>query len=240
MKKILILTIGVLLLFSGPTTAAKRFGLNFCHDPNFKCVKVKRGQSWERMFPDPYQRQVVRRLNRMNTRIYAGMKIAVPIDLENTDLMDISPFPHTISSPGEKLVVVDPGALAFGAYDADGNLVHWGPISGGKSYCRDIATGCRTVSGKYRFYHKKGAGCRSKKFPVGRGGAKMPYCMYFHGGYALHASSEVPGYHASHGCVRIFEEDAKWLNTEFIDMPKVMNDIDQNRDGTRVIVNTYN
>ena len=64
-------------------------------------------------------------------------------------------------------------------------------------------------------YNKGGAGCASSKFPVGRGGAPMPYCMFFHGGYALHGSYEVPGYHASHGCIRLFVDDAAWLNEEF-------------------------
>jgi lipoprotein-anchoring transpeptidase ErfK/SrfK len=40
--------------------------------------------------------------------------------------------------------------------------------------------------------------------------------MYFHNGFALHGSYEVPGYNASHGCVRIFVNDAKWLNQDFV------------------------
>jgi lipoprotein-anchoring transpeptidase ErfK/SrfK len=39
--------------------------------------------------------------------------------------------------------------------------------------------------------------------------------MFFHRGYALHGSYDVPGYNASHGCVRMFVKDAKWLNQEF-------------------------
>lgn len=54
----------------------------------------------------------------------------------------------------------------------------------------------------------------------------MPYCMFFKGGYAIHAS-DVPGYNASHGCVRVFYEDAEWLNREFADI------------GTSVIVRPY-
>ncbi len=46
----------------------------------------------------------------------------------------------------------------------------------------------------------------------------MPYCMHFSGGYALHGSPTVPGYNASHGCVRLFTEDAKWLNQHFVDI----------------------
>lgn len=43
----------------------------------------------------------------------------------------------------------------------------------------------------------------------------MPWCMYFHGGFALHGSYEVPGFNASHGCIRMFVPDAEWLNQEF-------------------------
>ena len=214
-----------------PAFAGKRYGENFCHDPEFKCMKVKRGQSWHRLFPNEYERQVVKRLNRMNVRLRPGMLIAVPRNLSETDLLDISPFPKSTDGTGKKMVVVDPSVLAWGAYDAYGNLVHWGPISGGKGYCSDVKRRCRTVIGKFRFYHKRGSECKSSKFPVGRGGAPMPYCMFFHGGYALHASSTVPGYHASHGCVRIFKEDAKWLNEDFIKLGR--------KDGTMVIVNPY-
>ena len=45
--------------------------------------------------------------------------------------------------------------------------------------------------------------------------------MFFHGGFALHGSYEVPGYHASHGCVRMFVNDAKWLNEEFVGQERV-------------------
>ena len=58
----------------------------------------------------------------------------------------------------------------------------------------------------------------------------MPYCMHFFRGYALHGSRTVPGYADSHGCVRMFIEDARWLNEEFIDVPG------EGYQGTRVIV----
>lgn len=37
---------------------------------------------------------------------------------------------------------------------------------------------------------------------------------YFYGGYAIHGSSSVPAYPASHGCVRIPNWEADWLSTE--------------------------
>ena len=35
--------------------------------------------------------------------------------------------------------------------------------------------------------------------------------LYFHQGWAIHGSNHVPGYPASHGCVRLPRSDAKWL-----------------------------
>lgn len=37
---------------------------------------------------------------------------------------------------------------------------------------------------------------------------------YFYGGYAIHGSSSVPAYPASHGCVRIPNWEADWLSIE--------------------------
>lgn len=37
--------------------------------------------------------------------------------------------------------------------------------------------------------------------------------LYFTGGYAVHGSPSVPGYPASHGCVRVSNADADWLWT---------------------------
>ncbi|MGH3926698.1 MAG: L,D-transpeptidase family protein [Pseudonocardiaceae bacterium] len=35
--------------------------------------------------------------------------------------------------------------------------------------------------------------------------------MYFYGGYAIHGSTSVPNYPASHGCIRVSQADAVWL-----------------------------
>jgi len=236
MKKIIALCVmGVFLAYSAESLAVKRYGENFCGDARFTCIKVKRGQSWEKLWPNSYQREVVKRLNRINMRLRPGMVIAVPKKLDQLTINDIAPFPDTIEPRNEKTIVVNPAALAWGAYDKDGRLIHWGPMSGGKVHCRDIGRGCRTKVGNFHVYHRDGAKCFSKKFPVGGGGAPMPYCMFFKGGYALHASKEVPGYHASHGCVRIFYNDAKWLNKHFIDLPSER----RGTTGTNVIVNPY-
>ena len=44
------------------------------------------------------------------------------------------------------------------------------------------------------------------------GGLWKPW--YFYGGYAIHGSSSVPAYPASHGCIRVPNWEADWLSTE--------------------------
>lgn len=192
------------------------YGSRLCkNDPEFSCHRVKHGESWQKLFPDTDQRDLIMRINRMNTRLYSGLVIAIP---RNTSLnsLDFAPFSKQIEAPGEKVIFVSIGKLAWGAYEADGTLTNWGPVSTAKGYCPDIHRGCHTSTGNFVIYRKEGSGCKSTKFPVGRGGAPMPYCMFFNGGFALHGSYEVPGYNDSHGCVRMFVNDAKWLNEEFV------------------------
>ena len=132
--------------------------------------------------------------------------------------MDLSPFPYQVDHTGRKLLVFSPKLLAYGAYDEFGQLVRWGAASGGQSFCPDLGKSCKTIIGSFAFYHKRGIDCISGKFPLPDGGAEMPYCMFFKGGFAIHASEFVPGHNASHGCIRIFYSDAQWLHEEFIDI----------------------
>ncbi|MCX7114874.1 MAG: L,D-transpeptidase [Gammaproteobacteria bacterium] len=145
-----------------------------------------------------------------------------------SDTRGQSSFPLHRPATGKKVFVFDPQVPAWAAYDAEGNLVKTGSASGGKDYCEDVGRKCRTVTGVYRVYSKKGPECTSSIYPIEtNGGAKMPYCMHFSGGYSIHAAYEVPGYNASHGCIRVLPSAARWLNEDFINV------------GTTVIVKPY-
>lgn len=98
----------------------------------------------------------------------------------------------------------------------DGKVVRSGKAIGGSKYCKDIGRSCRTPSGTYHVFSKGGAGCRSSRYPIGKGGAKMPYCMFFSTNYAVHGSYEMPNYNASHGCIRVSPDAARWLNNNFM------------------------
>lgn len=227
------LLIGMLIM---PTAFAGLYGRDLCRYEGYHCKRVKSGQSWESMFPDQHDRNIVMRVNRMNTQPYAGMIIAVPDNLAQADIMDYSPFPLQVTAPKEKIIVVDPQVFAWGAYDSEGTLVRWGPISAGRDFCKDVGEPCQTHAGSFRIFSLGSSDCISHKFPLPDGGAPMPYCMYFNNGQALHGEPfGLPGHHASHGCVRLYVTDAEWLRYDFVEPP---NENNQYR-GTRVLVRPY-
>lgn len=195
-----------------------------CQQNGYHCITVQKGDTWQTLFPHHVDRDIVKRLNRMNIPLKLGMKIAVPDRLTRLDKMDLSPFYYSIAPQKSRLIVVSLAKLAWGAYDKNGQLLNWGPIAGGKDWCEDTDEDCQTVKGEFHLTRAEGEECVSKTFPVETryreaGGAVMPYCMFFHGGYALHGSYNLPGYNASHGCVRMLTEDARWLFYEFIEIP---------------------
>ena len=112
--------------------------------------------------------------------------------------------------------IFNPNTLTWKAVDEHGRVVRTGRGSGGRHYCPDIHRGCKTPSGVFSVHSKGGPGCKSSRFPVGRGGAPMPYCMFFSRYYAIHGSYELPHYNASHGCVRVSPSDANWLSHHFV------------------------
>ena len=85
------------------------------------------------------------------------------------------------------------------------------PISSGNGETYRGSSGAqvraRTPEGDYAFY-KRVDGWRISYL----GGLYRPY--YFRGGYAIHGSTSVPPYPASHGCVRVELHDMDYLTTE--------------------------
>tara|TARA_Y100000588_G_scaffold392290_1_gene503631 strand:- start:2596 stop:3318 length:723 start_codon:yes stop_codon:yes gene_type:complete len=239
MKKLIIAVTAVLYSVAFAANSADKptyYGTGLCSYPQYECIKVGRGQSWKSLFPDERERDLVQRVNRTYNHLWYGKTIAVPKNLSQLTLLDIAPFPHKITTD-EKQIIVDQEKLAWGAYDDQGHLLNWGPISSGSDRCSDNSSpSCRTKTGIFRIFSKENKNCQSNMFPVGRGGAKMPYCMYFHKGFAMHGSNDIPGRRASHGCVRMFVDDALWLNREFVELS---NESNQNM-GTKVIVRPLN
>lgn len=145
---------------------------------------------------------------------------------DNPKLFFVS-LPDQIKPHGEKVFIFSPKHLRWAAYDRHGNLVNEGKANGGSHWCRDVGRPCRTPRGVFRVHTKGSSYCRSSKYPRPRGGAPMPYCMYFKGGYAIHGSPQIGNRNSSHGCIRVKTDKARWLSENFITK------------GTKVIVWSY-
>lgn len=134
---------------------------------------------------------------------------------------------QTFNTGGERAFVFSPRYKRWGAYDKDGYRVAGGVANGGADYCAELGRPCHTPIGNYRVHSKKSADCVSSRFPLGRGGAPMPYCMFFNGGYAIHGSPYISDRNGSHGCIRVQTSAAQWLHRYFMNP------------GTKVIVLPY-
>jgi L,D-transpeptidase ErfK/SrfK len=228
-----------------------QYGQALCGDTvNFTCMKIgetalqpeiktgntvitkeKRGiPTWESLWGDTTERAIVMKINRRNIKLQKGDVLAIPRNMTGKTYMDYSPYPEMIDPAGEKMIIWDPSLLAFAAYDEAGYLIRWGPAAGGKDYSPDVKRSCHTKVGEFKIIRKEGPDYRSGRYPLGCSGKKcalMPYASFFQGqGYAFHAGN-VPGANASHGCVRVFYSDAKWLSTVFLEV------------GTKVIIKPY-
>lgn len=142
-----------------------------------------------------------------------------------------APIASRIKPPHEKVIIVDPKAHVYGAYQASGKLLRWGIASAGKTICSDSNAHCRTHVGTYRIFSLGNADCFSHKYD----GALMPYCMYFHGSEAIHGSNDVAFGNISHGCVRVHIDDAEWLRYHFAEAPSARNAYL----GTKIIIKPY-
>lgn len=136
-------------------------------------------------------------------------------------------LPSQIDAQGEKVIIVDPQAHRWGAYGPSGNLIRSGVAASGANYCKDMGQPCRTQTGEFRIRTLGGPSCKSPSFPMPNGGSPMPYCMYFNETQALHGSYHVASSNISHGCVRMYPSDARWMRYNFATI------------GTKVIILSY-
>jgi lipoprotein-anchoring transpeptidase ErfK/SrfK len=140
------------------------------------------------------------KMNRIDKRhIHTGDSLVIPD--ASADLMSIAPFPIQLEIARKipKLVLVSRRVQAFGAYES-GRLVRWGPTSTGKK-------STPTPAGLYHANWK----AKTRRSSVNQSWI-LPWCFNLDdtAGISFH-QFDLPGYPASHGCVRLLEEDAKWV-----------------------------
>lgn len=158
---------------------ADPYAKGLCENPKFRCMQLTSTDSWKKLFPDYHLRQVVKRLNRTNVALMYRSWLLVPRDTEDLDYLALAPFPEKIAAPHKKVLLIDLKKFSFAAYNAEGDLVYWGPATSGKKWCtQKHKENCQSVTGKFKIYRIQGANCVSSKYPlVTKGGAPMPYCM---------------------------------------------------------------
>src|SRR3990167_2280936 len=138
----------------------------FCYLPGFYCKAIKPTDTWFKLWPDPRKREMMMKLNRTNVALdYRGW-VLVPEDINHIQWMNLSPFPSQMDTHHQKFLLVDLSLFAFGAYDENGNLVRWGPASGGEQYCSDSHRSCASAEGTFKIYKVGGADCTSNEYPL--------------------------------------------------------------------------
>ncbi|GAB0155293.1 hypothetical protein CHRYSEOSP005_05540 [Chryseobacterium sp. Alg-005] len=147
------------------------------------------------------ERYAILALNRLDSKNkWNADTLVVPVKIDTT-LMAYSPFPMQLDvlSEVKKFIVFSYPIQAYGVY-SNGSLVKWGPTSMGKK-------AAQTKRG-LMFANWK------KKLAISTVSSewKLPYNFNIHntGGIGWH-QYDLPGYPASHSCLRLLMKDAQWL-----------------------------
>lgn len=146
---------------------------------------------------------VVARFNRLDARfVRAGRRLRVPDLPAGADYVPLpARYPASDAEPRSILIVLDRQFL--GAYEY-GALVASYPVSSGRE-------GYATPTGTRFRVTRKDADHHSSVYPEPDGGWPMPWALRFYRSeYWIHGG-ELVGHPASHGCVRLFPEDAERL-----------------------------
>lgn len=147
------------------------------------------------------QREIIYAINRISSsRIGAGRVLVIP-DTLSGQILDYSPYPDSLKAFDTlpKLVLISRRIQAFALYE-NGHLTRWGPVSSGKK-------STPTPAGLFHTNFKA-------KIKISSENSEwiMPWYFNFYArrGIAMH-QFYLPGYPASHACVRMQEKDAKWI-----------------------------
>lgn len=147
------------------------------------------------------ERYAIYALNRLDVKNRLKADTLVVPKVIDTSLMDYSPFPKQLDilSPVNKFVVFSYPIQAYGVYN-NGTLVKWGPTSMGKKTSK-------TKTGLTFANWKKELAISTVKSEW-----KLPYNfnIFNMDGIGWH-EYELPGYPASHSCLRLLKNDAIWL-----------------------------
>jgi hypothetical protein len=140
------------------------------------------------------------KVNRRDS-VHVRMGDSLMVPDSTATLLDLSPFPRQIPSTLDqaKLVLISRRVQAFAAYEA-GRLARWGPTSTGRE-------SLQTPAGLYHTNWKD-----QERTSTFNDEWLLKWYVNLDNflGISFHLY-ELPGYPASHSCVRLLEDDAIWL-----------------------------
>jgi lipoprotein-anchoring transpeptidase ErfK/SrfK len=171
--------------------------------PVYKILNPKRGNSYSKLVNKFGHKgaELVLALNRIDQKNLRRRDSLVVPDTFVTNRKYYSPFPIKVEKAFQipKLIVVSQRIQAFAAYQL-GNLILWGPTSTGKE---------ETPTPNGLFHTNWKAEETTSTFDD-EWTLKWNFNLDNFEGVALH-QYEMPGYPASHSCVRLYEKDAEWI-----------------------------
>ena len=171
--------------------------------PLYKILYPKRGNSYSKLVRKYGYNgaDIILALNRVDRKNLKRKDSLVVPDTIVTNWKYYSPFPLKVEEAFQipKLIVVSQKVQAFAAYQL-GNLILWGPTSTGKE---------ETPTPNGLFHTNWKAEETTSTFDD-EWTLKWNFNLDNFEGVALH-QYEMPGYPASHSCVRLYEKDAKWI-----------------------------
>ncbi|MEI2739690.1 MAG: L,D-transpeptidase [Chitinophagaceae bacterium] len=147
------------------------------------------------------EKDIILAINRISSSVIRKGKVLVMPDTLLPSMLDYSPYPDTLSGFDSipKVILISLRIQAFAIYE-NGLLTRWGPVSSGKK-------STPTPAGLFHTNFKAEVKISSENSDW-----IMPWYFNFYArrGVAMHQYF-LPGYPASHACVRMQEKDAKWI-----------------------------
>jgi lipoprotein-anchoring transpeptidase ErfK/SrfK len=169
----------------------------------YKILYPKQSNTYPRLVRKYRQNgaDIILALNRIDRKNFKRKDSLVVPDTFVTNRKYYSPFPLKVEEAFQipKLIVVSQKVQAFAAYQL-GNLILWGPTSTGKE---------ETPTPNGLFHTNWKAEETTSTFDD-EWKLKWNFNLDNFEGVALH-QYEMPGYPASHSCVRLYEKDAEWI-----------------------------
>lgn len=170
----------------------------------FSYWPIKASDSLTKLFYKTFskeQQYTIAALNRIDTDHIKGRDtLVVPNEFKAT-FMDYTPFPKTLSNITEipKLIIFSYPIQAYGVYEK-GNLVKWGPTNMGK----------KTAQTPRGLFFANWKGRKVKSTVDDEWILNWNFNIHNTDGVGWHQYA-LPGYPASHSCLRLLDADAQWL-----------------------------